>query len=75
MVKKSLYFGDYGVKCQQNDIIEMFVDFANNILSFKVNGKDLGICYSNIKEGNYNLAVTLYDGKCEIQMLEHRQLE
>lgn len=69
VLNDSTYY-DYGIKCVENDIIEMYLDLEELILKYSVNGKDQGILTDDIEEGDYSLAVTLYDGCCKIELLD-----
>eukprot|EP01084_Bolivina_argentea_P122590 217218_1 len=51
-----------------NDIISVILDLNKCTLSFKKNGKNLGIAYKNLPKMAYKLAIYSYNdsGKCEL---------
>ena len=44
---------------EDGDILEMTLDLNKRTLSFKVNDKDFGVAYSNIKQTSYRLALSM----------------
>ena len=50
---------DYGIKCDQGDIIEMFVDMNKLELSYVVNGQDFGVAFK-IRDSYYQAAINLF---------------
>eukprot|EP01084_Bolivina_argentea_P048919 90045_1 len=49
----------YGMSWNENDTIEMKVDFSTQEIKYKVNGVDQGVAFNNIKIGhNYYLVVS-----------------
>eukprot|EP01084_Bolivina_argentea_P177923 307653_1 len=62
---------DYGVKCKTGDIIEMHLNFNDSVLSFSVNGIDLGIAEQNIEKVLYRAAVYMYNSGDAVELLEY----
>ena len=55
---------DYGVKCKEGDIIDMYLDFNNLTLRYCINDKDYGVA-CNVDNASYRAAVnTQYEGDC-----------
>ena len=50
---------DWGVKCENGDIIKMTLNMNDLTLSYQVNDKDLGKAYENIENTAYRAAVTM----------------
>ena len=49
----------YCPKCNDNDIVDMYLDFNNMELKYSVNNKDYGKAF-NIPEGSYRASISLY---------------
>ena len=49
--------------CKDGDILEMTLDLNARTLSYKVNDKDFGVAFSNIKQANYRLALSMDKSK------------
>ena len=58
---KKIQYGQR-VTCK-GDVIEMCVDLRNNTVSYRINGTDYGVAYSNIDRCRYRLYVGFYHGK------------
>ena len=66
---------EYGKKCGKGDVIDMFVDFNANTISYHVNGKDYGIAFKNIKPGKYRAATTMGPTKeYKLRLLQYEQI-
>ena len=49
--------GSYGIKCETNMTLSIYLDFHQLTLSFIINNKDYGVAF-NIKKGEYSVAVS-----------------
>ena len=45
---------------KEGDVLEINLDLEKRTLAFKLNEKDYGVAFSNIKQTSYRLALTLY---------------
>ena len=59
---------DYGIKCKDGDIIDMYLDMNNLTLSFAINNKHYGKAF-DIEDTPYRLAVMMQDINNSITML------
>ena len=48
---------------RQGDIMEMTLDLNEGTLKFKVNDRDFGVAFKNIKQSRYRLALSTYDAE------------
>ena len=64
----------YAVKCKQNDVIEMYVDFNTRMLTFAVNGK----YYPNgqlIERTRYKAAITMFANDNELRLISYDNIK
>ena len=65
----------YGVKCKNNDIIDMHLDLEKYELRYYVNNKDQGKAYDVDEEIRYKAAITMDDVGSKIQLISYEQIK
>ena len=66
--KLSYYYCEYGIRCNNGDIIEMELNMDERCLKYIINGKDYGVAF-DVPRGNYRAAVYLYKTGNKLRIL------
>ena len=64
---------NYGIKCKDNDIIEMIVNFESLTISFKINDEDFGTAFK-IENTEYRAAVRLPTTGSQLTLLSYNSI-
>ena len=54
-------YKSYGVKCNDNDIVEMIIDFDKRTIKYIINGKDYGVAFKELPKRKYRPLVHMYN--------------
>ena len=63
----------YAIKCKDNDIVDMSVNFVDLTLKYSVNNKDYGVAYQ-MDETQYKCAVWTYYKNSSIKLTKYEQM-
>ena len=63
---------EYGIRCEEEDIIEMTLDLNRYELSYKVNDTDYGVAYKDIEQTSYRAGISGYKSYPTYQLLSYR---
>ena len=70
---QSMASDDYGDrKCKKGDIVELILDLQNWTISYKLNGKSLGVAFRYIEKCGYIVAINIYEKGNSLELVSYQ---